>query len=548
MAAGALSSSSRHRKLAASRRESRRNMMAGSQTNSAATRGGSQRNLITTRGGSKRNLIRPTANTARGQDGEYLAESMPTLFEGRKRELESLRNSLDDSMKSNPELYMNIHHAGEQEIVDDGSANAELRHRQKTQNEEDEGGSQSVEDGGTRHNVSQGESSPIQNNHSPPNRPSLKDKDSFNENTAIEPTIPRSKYRLPSYLNPFNSARKIVGIVVNDERVQNTVLLLIMINAVMMGVATFPSVKNNPDIISKFELADLIFLIIFTVESAMQLIYHGWTLLKDGFLVFDLLIVVMSWALEGTQVFRAFRIFRAMRLITRIDVLKNLVSALFSVVPKMTAIFLLLMLIFYIFSVMFTQLFKGVNDDAYFDSLFDSLFTLFQMMTLDNWADILFQVQQTDPWAWMPFVVFIVITGFVIVNLMIAVICDAVHVLGNEGKARLEGYGSEDFPSRSMWGNSYEGDTNHATGAEHRLQQLQQQLDEMVMMQEQMRTTIEVLITQLQENAAKKAASMSIETDFGEIQSQFRTWSMAPTDSLGGQISRSRTLPIPTDS
>lgn len=95
----------------------------------------------------------------------------------------------------------------------------------------------------------------------------------------------------------------------------------------------------------------------------------------------------MSWALTGAQVFRAFRIFRAMRLITRIDTLKNLVLALFSVVPKMTAIFMLLMLIFYIFAVMFTTLFKGLHDDElveypYFETLYDSLFTLFQMMTL----------------------------------------------------------------------------------------------------------------------------------------------------------------------
>ena len=32
--------------------------------------------------------------------------------------------------------------------------------------------------------------------------------------------------------------------------------------------------------------------------------------------------------------------------------------------------------------------------------------------------------------AWIPFVIFIILTGFVVVNLIIAVICDAVHMLG----------------------------------------------------------------------------------------------------------------------
>ena len=188
-------------------------------------------------------------------------------------------------------------------------------------------------------------------------------------------------------MDPLCNVRKFTGHVVNDTRVQNVVLLMIMINAVMMGIATFPAVKTNEELMHQFELADQIFLIIFTIESSMQLIYHGWKLFKDGFLVFDLLIVVTSWALTGAQVFRAFRIFRAMRLITRVDTLKNLILALFSVVPKMGAICMLLGLIFYIFSVMFTQLFKdlypeGKVEEPYFSTLYDSLFTLFQMMTL----------------------------------------------------------------------------------------------------------------------------------------------------------------------
>ena len=208
--------------------------------------------------------------------------------------------------------------------------------------------------------------------------------DSFNENDA---TSQKSSIELPPWLHSLNNGRKYIGEKVNDHRVQNSILLLIVINSIMMGIATFPFVKDNPDVSYKFDLVDQIFLIIFTIESALQLLYYGWYLFKDdGFLVFDLLIVIMSWALEGTQVIRAFRIFRALRLITRVEVMRNLVMALFSVIPKMTAIALLLMLIFYIFGVMMTTLFKGMYpgplNQPYFESLFYSLFTLFQMMTL----------------------------------------------------------------------------------------------------------------------------------------------------------------------
>jgi len=330
-----------------------------------------------------------------------------------------------------------------------------------------------------------------------------KEEDSFNENDDASIANPSSK--LPSWFHSINNGRKYIGERVNDPRVQTFILVLILINSIMMGIATFPFVKDNPETSNKFDIADQIFLIIFTVESGLQLLYFGWFLFTDSFLVFDLLIVIMSWALEGTQVIRAFRIFRALRLITRIEVMRNLVMALFDVIPKMTAIAMLLMLIFFIFGVMMTQLFKGMYPQTlsqpYFESLWYTLFTLFQMMTLDEWADILTQVQEVYPWAWAPFIIFIVITGFVVVNLIIAVICDAVHVLGNENKAGLYGYDSESLQSKTDKPDhppdQVQAVPSSLSTATQRLEELQKQLDEMVKTQDQMRRTIEVLSSRL---------------------------------------------------
>lgn len=178
-----------------------------------------------------------------------------------------------------------------------------------------------------------------------------------------------------------------MGRFINCDRFQYFILTLIVINAIMMGVATFPYVKDNPQISTVFETIDRVFLVIFTIESALQLLYQGLYLFKDGFLVFDLLIVILSWALEGTQVIRAFRIFRALRLVTRVETMRNLVSAMFDVMPSLGAIFALMALVFYIFGVMFTQLYKDLSkrgDDpmGYFSSLPRTLFTLFQIMCL----------------------------------------------------------------------------------------------------------------------------------------------------------------------
>lgn len=108
--------------------------------------------------------------------------------------------------------------------------------------------------------------------------------------------------------------------------------------------------------------------------------------------------------------------------------------------PRMLSIGLLLFLISYIFAVMFTQLFKDLElEEPYFVRIDNTFFTLFQIMTLDNWAEIVRQVMEYYTWAWFPFITFVIISGFVVVNLIIAVICDAVAALHDDERAKIMG-------------------------------------------------------------------------------------------------------------
>lgn len=187
--------------------------------------------------------------------------------------------------------------------------------------------------------------------------------------------------------NPLRKFRDRCGDLVNNERVQLAIILLIVINAAMMGIATFDFIEDDDNSSKAFETTDTTFLIIFTIELGLQFVYRGLGLFTDAWLVFDFIIVLLSWSLEGLQIVRAFRIFRAFRLVTRLEILRNLVLALFRVAPSLTAIVALLVLILYIFAVLCTQLFQdafvdGITDRDYFGSLDKTLFTLFEMMTL----------------------------------------------------------------------------------------------------------------------------------------------------------------------
>jgi hypothetical protein len=231
----------------------------------------------------------------------------------------------------------------------------------------------------------------------------------------------------------FNRYRLICGKIVNDYRVQQMIVFLIVLNALQMGLSTFDFVDENPEIKNVFEKLDLAFLIVFTVEIVFQLIYHGYHLFQDGWLFFDFIIVIMSWSLTGMQVFRTLR---TLRLIARVESLKKLIQALVESLPRVTGILFLFALIMYIYGVLCTVLFgdlyeRGLTKDNYFSRLDYTLFTLFQMITLD-WAKIVREVMAVYPFSWAVFSTYLSFTSFILFSLIIAVVCDAVSVVEHD--------------------------------------------------------------------------------------------------------------------
>lgn len=232
------------------------------------------------------------------------------------------------------------------------------------------------------------------------------------------------------------------GTIVENPKFQSTMIALIVANSALMGLATYSIVWEHETREKIFEMLDTIFLLIFTGELALQFLHYGFfELFRDGWLTFDVWVIVSSWAFSSLQVIRAFRIVRAARLFTKIGELKDLVNALLGVIPKLFAISLLMMLAFYIFGVLFTQLFRtayadGVTDRDYFSSLHQTLFTLFQLMTLENWSSVTRDLMEYYPWAWLPIICFVLVSSFIVINLVIAVICDAVAGMHQEEREK----------------------------------------------------------------------------------------------------------------
>ena len=93
----------------------------------------------------------------------------------------------------------------------------------------------------------------------------------------------------------------------------------------------------------------------------------------------------------------------------------------------MGSIVLLIMLLYYVFAVIAVKLY-GPEFPELFGTLGKSFFTLFTVMTLEGWVDgVVKPIMEKFPRAWLFFVIFIVVTTFMVLNLFIGVVVNAMQ-------------------------------------------------------------------------------------------------------------------------
>jgi voltage-gated sodium channel len=217
--------------------------------------------------------------------------------------------------------------------------------------------------------------------------------------------------------------------IVESRHFNIAVTAVIVINAVVLGLETSPRAMAaaGPLLLAIDKAA----LWIFTIELGMKLFVYRSRFARDGWNVFDFIIVAIAW-LPSTgplAVLRAMRIMRVMRLLSVVPQMRAVIGALFRSLPGMGSIVAVLSLVFYVAAVMATKLF-GAAFPQWFGSIGESMYSLFQIMTLESWSmGIVRPVMEVYPGAWAFFVPFIVVTSFTVLNLFIALIVNSMQSL-----------------------------------------------------------------------------------------------------------------------
>ena len=229
--------------------------------------------------------------------------------------------------------------------------------------------------------------------------------------------------------------------IVETRWFEHFIIGLILLNGVVLGLETAPAIVTEYG--PWLERINQIVIAIFVVEAALKIIAVAPQLNRyfgNGWNLFDFSVVVLSLLPatgEFAMIARLARLLRVARLLSTIPELRLIVSTLVRSIPSMGHVLMLMSIIFYIYAVAGYHLFHE-HDPTHWRNLGISLLTLFRIVTLEDWTDVMYTAMELHPSAWVYFVSFVVVGTFVVINLFIAVVINNLEEAKAERLAELQ--------------------------------------------------------------------------------------------------------------
>jgi voltage-gated sodium channel len=267
----------------------------------------------------------------------------------------------------------------------------------------------------------------------------------------------------------MQSVSILAGRIVNHKVFRYFIFSLILFSAILVGFETYSDIAVPHKTL--LHLLDQFIVWCFVVEIILKIISHGKKPLdyfRDPWNVFDFIIVAVCLVPLGdthfVAVLRIARILRVLRMISFLPKLQLLIGALLKSIPSMGYVIVLLSLLFYIYGILGSFIF-GKADPLHFGNLHLSLITLFKVLTLEGWTEILNihlyapdtgrtgPVEITSVWPFLYFVSFILIGAMIIMNLFIGVIMNSMEESQRELEQRLSDVRSGEKNTETLFRN-----------------------------------------------------------------------------------------------
>ena len=231
--------------------------------------------------------------------------------------------------------------------------------------------------------------------------------------------------------------------IVNARWFEYALVLMISGSAIAQGVSF--TVGFRDEFLVWFVLLWLLTISALVLEVIAKLSAHSprvYRYFMDAWNVYDFLVVcflIISWTvLESLAVYGPLtllvRLLRLLRGIATIREMRLVLTTLLRSIPSLVHIVLLLGIIMYAYALVGIQIFSDHDPDRW-GHLGLAAWTLFQVVTMDDWAGITRPLLDVEPAARPFFLSFVIISGFVVANIFVAII---ISHLQNDGLGRRE--------------------------------------------------------------------------------------------------------------
>eukprot|EP00698_Gefionella_okellyi_P005118 TRINITY_DN1469_c0_g1_i1.p1 TRINITY_DN1469_c0_g1~~TRINITY_DN1469_c0_g1_i1.p1 ORF type:complete len:1749 (-),score=247.95 TRINITY_DN1469_c0_g1_i1:989-6235(-) len=283
---------------------------------------------------------------------------------------------------------------------------------------------------------------------------------SIQDRTVLMTTVQREWFLVsdavlrerPVFLHrkPTNAVRAAVWIMCEHRFYTYAKTLIACLNVITLCV----NVAHPPRWMMEFQLySTYTFAAIFALEVLLEVIAVGPRIyVSDPWNIFDSLIAATAIAdifvtdPVATNVFATFRALRVLQIARQFDRTMLYLKTVWIALPSLLNVGMLLSLVFYIFAILAVQFFGSVklqgdlNEMANFSTFPMALLTLFRISTMDGWNDVMNScrvdfpdctpgVDCGSPVAPLFFIIFLMMVGFILVNLFIAVIISSLENL-----------------------------------------------------------------------------------------------------------------------
>ncbi|CAF3545985.1 unnamed protein product [Rotaria sp. Silwood1] len=211
------------------------------------------------------------------------------------------------------------------------------------------------------------------------------------------------------YLRSFHAyTRRRIHAIVKSQAFYWIVILLVLMNTVVLATEYY----GQPDWLTQTqEIANRLFVYLFSFEMLLKMYSLGITgYFVSNFNRFDCFVVIASiiefvliyiefMPALGISVLRCVRLLRVFKVTRYWTALRNLVASLLNSMKSIASLLLLLFLFIVIFALLGMQMFGGKFDHIFvveekprnnFDSFWGALITVFQILTGEDWNEVLY--------------------------------------------------------------------------------------------------------------------------------------------------------------